>query len=74
MSGPNSTSSPGMITNTDKSANTIALMRQMPISGPILNCMNSIAARPPTVVSELAPISGMALLSATMAASRTGSV
>ena len=49
-------------------------MRQMPISGPILNCMNSMAARPPTVVSELALISGIERLSAAMAASRMGSV
>ena len=44
------------------------------MSGPILNCMNSMAARPPTVVRELAPISGMALLRAVMAASRVGMV
>ncbi len=34
------------------------------MSGPILNCINSIAARPPTVVRELALISGMDLVSA----------
>ncbi len=32
------------------------------MSGPILNCINSMAHRPPTVVSELALISGIALL------------
>ena len=74
ISGPNITSSPGMTTKTESSANKIALIRQMPMSGPILNCMNSIAARPPIVVSELAPISKMALLSATIAASRMSCV
>ena len=44
------------------------------MSGPILNCMNSMAARPPTVVRELALISGMARLRAAMAASRMGMV
>ena len=38
----------------------MALIRQMPISGPILNCMNSMAASPPIVVNELAQTSGIA--------------
>ena len=57
-----------------EAVNMVALMRQMPMLGPILNCMNSMAARPPTVVRELALISGMARLRAAMAASRTGMV
>ena len=63
-----------MTTNTDKIANKMDLIRQMPISGPILNCMNIMAARPPMVVRLLAPISGMPLLRATMTASRRGRV
>ena len=49
-------------------------MRQMAMSGPMRNCMNIMATSPPMVVRELAPISGMALLSATMVASRMGRV
>ena len=52
----------------------MALIRQMPMSGPILNCMNSMAQRPPIVVRELEPIFTMALLKAAMAASRVGRV
>ena len=73
MSGPKRTSRPGITTNADSSAKPIDLMRQMAISGPSLNCMKSIATRPPMVVRELAPISGMDLLSARMTASRMGS-
>ena len=52
----------------------MALIRQTAISGPSLNCMNIMATSPPMVVSELALISGMALLRAMMVASRMGSV
>lgn len=60
--------------NTLSRAYSMAFMRHMPMSAPILNCMNSIAASPPTVVRELALISGMDFASAAMAASRMGSV
>ena len=43
------------------------------MSGPSLNCMNSMATRPPMVVRLLAPISGMDLLRDTMTASRSAS-
>ena len=72
--GPKSISRQGMNTNTENRAKKIALMRQMPISGPSRNCMNSMATSPPTVVRLLAPISGMPLLRAWMTASRSGSV
>ena len=72
MSGPKSISSPGITRNADSSAKAMDLMRQMAMSGPSLNCMNSIATMPPTVVRQLAPISGMDLLSAAMTASRMG--
>ena len=52
-----------MTTKTDSMENRMALMRQMAISGPILNCMNSMATRPPMVVRELELISGMLLAS-----------
>ena len=42
-----------MTTKTDSMENRMALIRQMAISGPILNCMNSMATRPPMVVREL---------------------
>ena len=61
-----------MNTNTDKSANSTALIRLIAMSGPILNCMNIMAIRPPMVVRLLEPISGMPLLRAVMAASRMG--
>ena len=52
----------------------MALMRQMAISGPILNCMNIMATRPPTVVRQLDEISGMLLDSASMTDSFNGRV
>ena len=63
-----------MTTNTASRANRIALMRHTAMSGPSLNCMKNMATRPPMVVRELEPISGMALLRAAMTASRTGRV
>ncbi len=64
-----------MTTKTDSMENRMALMRQMAISGPILNCMNSMATRPPMVVRELELISGILLASDSMTASfsRAGS-
>ena len=59
--------------NPANSEKKMDLIRQIAMSGPSRNCMNSIAIRPPTVVSELAPISGMDLESAIMTASRMGS-
>lgn len=50
------------------------LIRQMAMSGPIRNCMNIMATRPPMVVRLLAQISGMPLRRAAMTASRRGSV
>ena len=58
---PNSIRSPGINTNTDSIAKNIALIRQIAISGPSLNCINSIAAIPPIVVIELPATSGIEL-------------
>ena len=71
---PKSIMSPGISKNTARRLSTIARMRHSAISLPMPNCMNIIAIRPPTVVSELDEISGIALLSATMSASRMPSV
>ena len=71
ISGPKSMSRPGMMKKTEPSAKNIDLIRQMAISGPTLNCMNSMAMRPPMVVRLDAPISGMPLESASMTASRS---
>ena len=57
---------------TDSSDSSIALIRTTARSAPILNCMNASAPRPEIVVSELEDISGIALLSAVMHASRVG--
>ena len=62
-----------MNTNTARSANSTTLIRLMAMSGPILNCMNIMAIRPPMVVRLLEPISGIPLLRAVMTASRMGS-
>ena len=59
-----------MTINTDSSEQRMALMRQMAMSGPRRNCINSMATRPPTVVRLLAPTSGMALLREITTASR----
>ena len=61
--------SPGISKNTDRSEKNIALIRQIAISLPIPYCMNIIAISPPTVVSELEQISGIALERATISAS-----
>ena len=74
ISGPKSIKSPGITIKTDSKANKIAFIKQIAISWPSLNCMNSMATKPPIVVRELAPISGIDLLRAVMAASRMGSV
>ena len=74
IKGPKSTSRPGITKKTESRAKRMAFMRQMPMSGPILNCMKSMAARPPMVVRALALISVMARLRAAMAASRMGRV
>ena len=63
-----------MTTKTDSMENRMALIRQMAISGPILNCMNSMATRPPMVVRELELISGILLASDSMTASFKGRV
>ena len=74
MSGPNSISRPGITTKAESSANRMDLMRHRAMSGPSLNCMNSMATRPPMVVRELELISGMLLLSDSMTASFSGMV
>ena len=66
---PKRISSPGIRRKTENSEKKIDLIRQRPISPPILNFMNIIATSPPMVVRLLAQISGIALLSATTAAS-----
>ena len=48
----------------------IALIKTMPMSKPIRNCINIMAAKPASVVRQLEEISGMALLSARIQASR----
>ena len=65
---------PGIKRNTDKRLRMIALIRTIPISAPIPNCMNSMATRPPIVVRELPVISGIDLDRATMQASLGSSV
>ena len=72
MAGPNTMSRPGITTNTDSIARRIALIRQIAISGPSLNCMHAIAAIPPTVVSELPNTSGTAWERASTTDSRRG--
>ena len=62
-------SSPGIRKNTDKSESTIAFARIIPISYPILNCINIMATMPETVVRELDEISGIAFDRATITAS-----
>ena len=64
---------PGIRRNTDKRLKIIALIRTIPISLPIPNCMNSMAIRPPIVVSELPDISGIDLERAMIHASLGGS-
>ena len=66
-----SISRPGIRVKTESMLNRMALMRIMPMSKPIRNCMNIIAARPEMVVRLLAEIEGMAALTAAMQASRS---
>ena len=72
IKGPNHTKSPGITTNTESNAKKIDLIKLIPISGPILNCINNIANKPPMVVRLLAVISGIDLLSAATTASLIG--
>ena len=74
MRGAKSMMIPGMRRNTDTRLKTMALIRTIPISGPILYCMKVMAIRPPTVVRELPDISGIALDSAVIIASLGSSV
>ena len=70
----NSTRSPGISVNTESRLNKIALISTVAISMPMPKCIKPKAARPLMVVSELEEISGMALASAAMQASRVGLV
>lgn len=74
ISGENSISNPGISVNTDSRLSRMALMSTTAMSRPMPNCMKPSAARPLTVVSDEALISGMAFASASMHASRTGFV
>ena len=58
----------------DSILNRMALISTVARSRPMPKCMNARAARPLMVVSEEEEISGMALESAAMQASRTPSV
>ena len=58
--------------NTVRILHRMDLMSTIPMSKPIRNCMNIMAARPASVVRQLEEISGMALLSARIQASRAG--
>ena len=70
----NSTSRPGISVKTQSILNRIALIRTVARSRPMPKCMNASAARPLMVVSEEEEISGMALESAAIQASRVGIV
>ena len=70
----NSTSRPGISVKTQSILNRIALIRTVARSRPMPKCMNASAARPLIVVREEEEISGIALESAAMQASRVGSV
>ena len=74
MSGEKDISRPGMRVNTTKILKKIALQSTMPRSRPSLNCISIIAPIPESVVRQLEDISGMALLNASMQASRVGRV
>ena len=65
----NNISKPGINVNTDSRLQKMALMRTLPISNPMPNCMNISAPKPEMVVKLLAEISGMALLKAVIVAS-----
>ena len=66
-----SISRPGIRVKTDSMLNKIALMRTIPMSKPIWNCINIMAARPEMVVRLLAEMEGMEALTAAMQASRS---
>lgn len=58
------TSNHGISINTDAILNIIALIRTIPKSNPILNCIRINANRPEIVARLLEEISGIALLKA----------
>ena len=64
-------SRPGIRVKTESMLNRMALMRTMPMSKPMRNCMNIMAASPEMVVRLLAEMEGMAALTAAMQASRS---
>ena len=55
----NSISRPGIRVNTDSMLKQMALMSTMAMSGPMPNCMNSMAPRPEMVVRLLEAMAGM---------------
>ena len=67
-------SRPGMSKKTVVRLQIMLLIRTMPISAPILNCMVVSATSPETVVRLLEEISMIALERALISASRAGSV
>ena len=71
---PSSMRRHGISVKTQSRLKKIDLIRQMPMSKPILNCMNISAARPEIVVSELPEISVIELASALTTASRWSQV
>ena len=74
MNLPNIMRRQGISVKTHSRLKKIDLIRQMPISKPILNCMNISAASPEMVVSELPEISVMEHASALTTASRCSQV
>ena len=69
-----SISRPGIRVNTDSRLSRMALISTMAMSRPMPKCMKASAPKPEMVVRELEDISGMALLNASMQASRVGRV
>ena len=65
---------PGIRVNTDSKLRKMDFTSTMAMSAPIENFIKANAPKPPMVVSEDAPISGIALLSAAIAASMAGLV
>ena len=65
---------PGISVKTERRLKQMALMRISPISKPIRNCINIMAAKPEMVVRLLEKIAGMAALSAVIQALRSSSV
>ena len=72
MRGANSTSRPGIRVNTDSKLSSTAFIKTIAMSRPTENFINPSAIRPLMVVREEAEISGIALDSAAIQASRTG--